>query len=64
MLRITKLLRTTGQNVFCDIIALLSKVKLQDGTSKLPCRKRAVFRDTIYFTAWNKTTGWNVFVLL
>ena len=56
-LKITKLLKTTGRNVSCDNIALLSIVKLRDGTCKLPCSKRAVFRDTIYLTAWNKTTG-------
>ena len=64
MLKITKLLKTTGRNVSCDNIALLSKMKLRDGTRKLPCSKHAVFRDIFYFTAWNKTTGWNVFILL
>ena len=63
-LKITKLLKTTGRNVSCENIAMLSKVKLWDGTHKLPCSKRAIFRETIYFTAWNKTTGWNVLILL
>ena len=57
MLKITKLLKTTGRNVSCDNTALLSIVKLWDGMRKLPCSKRVVFRDTIYLTAWNKTTG-------